>query len=321
LRQADYLRNEFTLKYQVNEPKGIIRSYYFTTSNVNEWSFGGENTYNKFANHGYIKFSNLWSLHLILDRLYNVHDTRQLRGGPALRIDDMTSLEYFIQTNSTKNFFVGAGSNWYLYDKNYSYKQEYTFYLSWQILNNISFSSNTVYSKTLDNNQYVFQKKIGAETRYIVGKINRTTLFTTLRLEYFITPELSLQIYGSPYASTGKFLNFRKVADSNSKDIDKRFLHLPVINKSDGKVNVDDNYDGNIDFNFNEPDFDFREFRSNFVARWEFKPGSTFYFVWTHNRTQDINIYNESILNSFKGIIHVRPQNAFMLKFSYWFSL
>ena len=69
------------------------------------------------------------------------------------------------------------------------------------------------------------------------------------------------------------------------------------------------------------PDFNFQEFRSNFVARWEYKTGSTIYFVWTNNRSRYESNYEPSILKSFKGISKVTAQNAFMIKISYWFSV
>lgn len=321
LRQADYIREQISLRYQVNAPKGIVRSFYVTSAQIHDWSFGGENTYDKFDNHGYVKFSNLWSLHLDLDRYFNRFDTRQLRGGPALRIDDMNSFEFFVQTNSTRDLFFGAGSNIDWYDNKLSSSKDYTFYVGWQILDNISLTSETVYENTIDNSQYVTQKTVDGTRKYIVGQIGRKTLYTTLRLEYFITPELSLQFYGSPYTSTGKFFDLKEVKSAGDYNTADRFSILRVVNKEGGIVNLDADKDGLADYTIDEPDFNFQEFRSNFVARWEFLPGSTIYFVWTHNRSDYKNIYNSSILDSFNGIFNVKPQNAFMFKFSYWFSL
>jgi len=321
LRQADYIRESVSVRYQVNQPRGIVRNYYVTSGYIHDWSFGWENIYSKWDNHGYVKFKNLWNIHLDLDRYWGELDTRQLRGGPALRISDMTSFEYFIQTNSTKDLFFGAGSNYDWYDNDLSESVHHTFFASLQIGNNFTITSNTEYLITIDNNQYITQKFLNDEQKYIVGKIDRKTLFTTLRMEYFFTPELSLQYYGSPYASTGKYLDFKEVHIAHSKNADERYLIFDHSETTDGKILLNPKNESYPPFSISNPDFNFQEFRSNFVARWEFLPGSTMYLVWTHNRIRAESRYNPSVTNSFKRIFDVKPQNAFMLKISYWFSL
>ncbi|MDD4145386.1 MAG: DUF5916 domain-containing protein, partial [Prolixibacteraceae bacterium] len=69
------------------------------------------------------------------------------------------------------------------------------------------------------------------------------------------------------------------------------------------------------------PDFNFQEFRSNFVARWEYKTGSVIYLVWTNTRSHYENMYEPSVIDSFSGISKVSASNALMVKASYWFSL
>ena len=84
---------------------------------------------------------------------------------------------------------------------------------------------------------------------------------------------------------------------------------------------MDENDNEILDFNTENPDFDFNEFRSNFVLRWEYKTGSTFYFVWTNTSSSYDDTYNPSITKSFSNFSDAKAQNAFMIKFSYWFSL
>jgi len=126
-----------------------------------------------------------------------------------------------------------------------------------------------------------------------------------------------LQYYGSPYASIGKYDSYRKVNQSKSKDLNERFTPLTIK----GDKLVDENDNELLDFTTENPDFNFQEFRSNFVLRWEYKTGSTFYFVWTNTSSNYEDVYNPSITNTFKNISKLQAQNAFMIKFSYWFSL
>jgi hypothetical protein len=96
LRDADIIIQRLNLRYQVNQPKGIIRNYYITLEERNDWTFGGENINTNLNLHGYAKFSNLWSLHIDAVRNFGKIDTRQLRGGPSLRIDPFTIAEVFL---------------------------------------------------------------------------------------------------------------------------------------------------------------------------------------------------------------------------------
>jgi hypothetical protein len=321
LRDADLITQRIDLKYQVNEPKGILRSYYYSIIQRHDWTFGGENINDNFNLHAFYKFKNMWDVHLDGVRNLGKLDTRQLRGGPALRIDPYYNGEIFMQTNSNKKIFLGAGVNKKWVDRNVAGSIDYTFYLQWKLSNSFAITSRTNFEKLTDNNQYVTQTLVGSNVRYIIGKLDRTTLYTTLRAEYFISPELSLQFYGSPYASTGKYVGLYKVTDSYAHKPQNRYGNLKTVALINGKYYLDENNDGKSDFYIWNPDFNFQEFRSNFVFRWEYKAGSTMYLVWSHNRSAYESQYNSSILDSFGGITRIKPDNIFMLKFSYWFSL
>ena len=321
LREADQVNQRVNLRYQVNKPNGILQSYYFTMDQRNDWTFGGENINNHLNLHGYAKFSNLWSLHADFVRNFYRVDTRQLRGGPSLRIDPFTSGELFLQTNSSKKLFVGLGARNKWVDHRLGESVDYTLHLQWKLSNRFTVTSQTRYEELVDFNQYVAQRRLNNQTRYVVGELDRKTLYTTLRAEFFATPELSFQFYGSPYASVGHFLKLKKVQESLSGDASARYSNLVEVDRQGSAIYLDEDSDGNFDFLVGNPDFNYQELRSNFVIRWEYRPGSTVYLVWTHNRFRDSNTYDPSAWNSLKGISGISSDNALMVKLSYWFSL
>lgn len=317
MRQADYINEEVNLLYNVNKPKGILLRYYFLLKQEHLWSFGGENLKDLLFSQAKLTFKNYWILNMTLDRTINEIDTRQLRGGPSLRIDANTSAGLIFQTSSSKKLVFATRLDFTKFDDKITWRNKYDFSLSWLINNNFTLSTMTGFTNETNNSQYVTQLTVDEKREYVVGKIDRQTLFTTLRAEYFITPELSLQYYGSPYASIGKYDSYRKVNQSKSKNLSERYLPLYI----NGSNLVDENDEVLLDFNTENPDFNFQEFRSNFVLRWEYKTGSTFYFVWTNTSSIYEDIYNPSITNTFKNISKLQAQNAFMIKLSYWFSL
>lgn len=112
-----------------------------------------------------------------------------------------------------------------------------------------------------------------------------------------------------------------KVDQNLARDLKWRYSALNIISRFNDRYYLDENGDGNTDFTIGNPDFNFRELRSNFVLRWEYRAGSTLYLVWTHNRSQYSTDYDPNVLKSLRSIADVKAENAFMVKLSYWFSL
>lgn len=322
LRQADYVTQKLSSVYWVSKPKGILNSYYFELDQRQNWSYGGENLGGDLMGHVRLQFKNLWKLDLVADRSFYEVDTRKLWGGPSLRIDGEISGEVFLQTNSSKDLFFAGGVELMKNDDKVSSGNYYTFYVQWQIGSRFTLSSMNKLNVVTDNNQYVTRTILNDATNYIVGKIDRKTISSTLRAEFFVTPELSFQYYGNPYASVGKYSDYRIVADSKSTNIDQRFLPLFVRNFDSGESWLYTATDNPVlNLSSRNPDFNFQEFRSNFVARWEYKTGSTIYFVWTNTRSRYEQFYEPSVFQSLKGLNKVTAENAFMLKVSFWFSI
>ena len=73
-------------------------------------------------------------------------------------------------------------------------------------------------------------------------------------------------------------------------------------------------------YSFANPDFSFRQFRSNLVARWEWKPGSSLYVVWSQGRTAYAPEWDGSFGSNWDSLREAPPDNVFLVKLSYWFS-
>jgi len=53
-----------------------------------------------------------------------------------------------------------------------------------------------------------------------------------------------------------------------------------------------------VDFSFSDPDFNFKSLRLNAVFRWEVKPGSALYAVWTR---QQVDLTNPGVFSPGAG--------------------
>jgi hypothetical protein len=72
---------------------------------------------------------------------------------------------------------------------------------------------------------------------------------------------------------------------------------------------------------FKNPDFNFKSIRGNTVLRWEVRPGSVFYLVWTHDKENTEHHGRFDFGRDFTNLWSSEANNVFLAKFSYWFDL
>jgi len=88
-----------------------------------------------------------------------------------------------------------------------------------------------------------------------------------------------------------------------------------------GTYGLYENNDLLADYYIGNPDFNFHQLRSNFVAKWEYRLGSFIYLVWSSERSGRTSSSEASIGESYKQLGSVFPNNIFLIKLNYWFSL
>ena len=131
--------------------------------------------------------------------------------------------------------------------------------------------------------QYVSTGDVSGDPRYVVGEIDQTTFSMSVRMTYMITPNLSIQYWGQPFGTSGIYSNYKNITDSRASEYHERYSPVPSdwLTLSNGQYQVDESNNGTVDYSFSKPDFNFGQFRSNMVIRWEYIPGSTAFLVWT----------------------------------------
>ena len=70
-------------------------------------------------------------------------------------------------------------------------------------------------------------------------------------------------------------------------------------------------------FSFGNPDFNYKSLRGTVVLRWEYRPGSLLYFVWTQNRADYANPGDLQLGRDLGDLFSAPGDNIFLLKVSY----
>lgn len=173
--------------------------------------------------------------------------------------------------------------------------------------------------------QYVDTVDVDDGQRFVLGSLDQTTFAVTVRLSYSVTPDLSVQFYGQPFLSSGAYRNFKRITAPRAEAFEDRFYaYDPTELSFDGSGDeyvVDERGDGADQYRFDNPDFDFRQLRSNLVIRWEYTPGSTLYVVWSQDRTGDEATGGLALGEGLRELYRIAPYNVFLVKLSYRFAL
>jgi len=321
LKQADVLANQFFLGWEEPTPRGIFRSYSAQLAREDKWDFGGLQTNATTSLEASGAFENKWTTYgrFAFDQ---VVDTRALRGGPALRWHDYYTALLNAGTDTSRRVSLSAEGehSWAVEDD--SRKSRVKGELQLRLSRRLSLSGALEYEKLLDNLQYVTTAESADGPRWLLARIAQDTWSFTLRINLSLTPDLTVQFYGSPFIGTGRYTDFKRGTDTLARRYAARFH---AFDASEIAYRPDANaYDvseaGGPSYSFANPDFSFRQFRSNLVVRWEYRPGSSAYVVWSHGRTDSRDDWEQSFGRNWDSLWSTRPQNVFLVKLSYWFS-
>jgi hypothetical protein len=154
--------------------------------------------------------------------------------------------------------------------------------------------------------------------RYVFASLRQTELSGGLRLDWTFTPTLSLQLYAQPLVSAGDYGSFRGLARPRSNDYDV-YAEADTYDPRTQTIYPNGRAAGDSIVLF-DPDFTARSLRGNAVLRWEYRPGSTLYFVWTQSRSTDLDRADFDVGGSMRDLFHAPAENIFMIKATYWWS-
>lgn len=325
LRQADEIKQSAYLSYETLKPRGQFRKI---TSYIEQLSiFDFEGNYNKmqYMLGSDAMLKNNWNV--VLSAIYKPvnYSNSILQGGPRFRYSEDFFKSVSVTSDSRKKLrysiavFNNRGKN-----NSFSYS-ELNFGLNYQPIDAFVVSVNPVLSSNKNKLQYISQTNVTTEPRYITANMNQDTFSASVRFDFNINPNFTIQYYGQPFISKGKYNQFNKVTDPSAeyyKDRISLFSENQIgFNETKNTYDIDEDTNGTVDYSISNPDFSFVQFRSNLVARWEYIPGSEIFLVWSQGITSNGNP-NENLFTELDSqILGRKPTNTFLIKMTYRFML
>ncbi len=320
IQRGDEIQQVGWISYRWFEPFGIFRRLNVDMAQWLGWDFSGRRIYQGQNLGANAQFKNYWSIFGNINREGESLARTELRGGPSLKIPGTFQSFINIQSDSRKKLNLGMNVNITRGDFAFNSRTQFGLSLTYRATDAFKISLNPSYSKAFNELQYIETVDYNGD-QFIVGEINSESFSTALRFDYTLSPEFSIQYYGQPFVFAANYSNLKKITSSKADAYADRF-HLfnsdEISYDADDEVySIDENMDGNIDYRVDNPNFNFFQFRSNLVARWEYMPGSNIYLVWAQGRTGDNSKGYYNFRNDFEDLSKVYPENIFLLKFSF----
>jgi hypothetical protein len=270
------------------------------------WTTSGlplEAAYNSNIN---ITFKNNAGVHFggTMGQLGKTYDDRDARGGPAFRQDAYFApwinvsgddRHHVVPILSYNYFTSSAGRN-----TSTNLSPEIDVKMSGRFSSAFTFS----WAHNITDNQWYGNFTDAADaTHYTFAHLDQYTTSATIRLNYTFTPNVSLQAYMQPFVSKGTYADVRELsATPRAANYDARYSAY-------GDTSVTNNPGG----------FNFKEFQSNLVFRWEYKPGSTLFVVWNEGKQGSVPLEGTaSFGGDVRDLMKLHPANTIIVKMSYW---
>jgi len=158
--------------------------------------------------------------------------------------------------------------------------------------------------------------------RYVFGELKQRQLTLQTRVTTLLSPKISITVFMQPLIAVGEYSTFKELAAPRTFDFTKygdTGSHLISYDPATRVYTVSPDTDaGAPDFTFFNPDFNLKSLRLNAVLRWELKPGSTFYAVWTRQQ-QDTNFAGTFALSrDTRSMFNAPGDDVFLVKMAYW---
>jgi hypothetical protein len=326
LGTADDISGAVHVTYRETTPRRYVRRYSLTLSRENGWNYDGDRQFGSVVLNSTTTFSNFWQLQTTNWHDFRSQNSRLTRGGPSMGTE-WFNVAIVSLTNSSSASTRWQGRVYYGKDGYGAPVNRISGLLSFRPTPQWQFSIAPNYLRAVNEQQYVMRRDSGAAStygrRYIFGRIDQSTFFADVRLNYTLKPDLTLELYAQPFAAGGAFERFGELPAARSRKLRQYGTDGSTIQKTDTGYLVTDTKiargDGSPDaFVIGLRDFSVREMRSNMVLRWEYRPGSTLYLVWQQNRAGESERGDLVGLGDLFGGLSEAGTNFFAIKATFW---
>lgn len=304
--RTDQINGHVSGGYRWTEPGRIFRNAGLQGGVFRTNDFDGNKTSVGLFSWYWATFKNYWGFEGSFFGNPQSLSTTLTRGGVAMLRPGVWSWEFGVNSDNRKSVTVRMGVRGGSGKQDSNHSRGGSVSVDWKPAPKLSISVSPDYSLQESGAQFVANiadplAVATYGTRHVFARLKQQTVSASIRLNWTFTPTLSLQTYIQPLISSGQYTNFGDLARPRSYE----FVRYAA---------------GTLPPSVSNPDFTFKSIRGNAVLRWEVRPGSAAYLVWTQNR-QDSDPNGEFRFGrSFSNLLDAKADNIFLVKFAFGWS-
>ena len=301
MQNADQILQVAYVGYDQFKPGKLFRRWEVNVNQWTGWNFGGDN--NSFAGNinGSMELHSAWDFWWSINRDQPRMSESALRGGPLMRVNGTTGFNAGFDSDERKPFNYWVSFNYRAEDETDGHSIGLYPGVRWRLGNRAELRLSPSISLDRRSAQYIDRLSDNGADVYLFGGLDQVTTSFTTRLSYTFSPNLSLQLYAEPFISAGDYDGYMQVANPRAARFDDRFAP----------------FTGAVD----NPDFNYRALRSNAVLRWEYRPGSALFLVWSQGREAFGEYGDYALQRDADRLFGSKATNVLLIKATYWLGL
>jgi hypothetical protein len=312
---------DFNADFQLRDtkPHRLFRFFQIGHAVVGQWDYGLERQLLKLSHTSSVTFNNFWGATVRATYAPRAMSNTLTRGGPYMETPHNWTFQGALNGNPSSTTTWSATGT-YQYDGLGGSMGSVSGAITTRPSPRWEASIAPRYARSTNPRQYIATLGGGPAStfgsRYVFGFIDQSTVSAQFRLNYAFTPNLTIQGYAEPFASSGRYYRFGELVRA-------RVFGLRTYGSSSGTSITSDGgtytvTDGTSTFAFASPDFNVLSFRSNLVLRWEWLSGSTFFLIWQQNRSNVVPVGVDVRVGSLWDAVRAPGDNFLAVKLSYW---
>ena len=323
--RVDYRALSSLIGHSTNQRGRVFRSSSAYLYQNAAWNHGGNIMYDAVSASANATFNNFWSVNAGTTLEASAYDDRLTRGGPLARTPQGWSANAGIGSDGRRLIVAGLSTQ-LSHDASGAHSTSLSLDLSARPTSNLNVTVGPSYRVGESTSQYVLTRPDPLATatygaRYVFADLRQTTLSLDTRVEWTLTPTLSVQTYVQPFVAVGRFERFKEFQHPGSYDFAVYGADQGTIehDPAAGQFTIDPDGAGAAEsFALGDPTFNTRSLRGNAVVRWQYRPGSALFFVWQQQRSDFEPTGDFRAGHDVESIFQTRPTNVFLVKATWW---